>query len=160
LCSSGSCSTSRGSLAAIDPGGKRRKRLVLRGGVARQSLDHLAPAERLAKPGRCGDARRRTAHTFRGPGRKCARGVLWSGNGCRQALAVEATDSHHRLSSHRCRWREERDEAALALALKNLALASKEPGRSKPVPPTSEKGPCMGPFFQRAFGFRAWRSRR
>jgi hypothetical protein len=37
-----------------------------------KGLDHLAPVERLAKPGRCGDARRRTAHTFRGPG-QCAR---------------------------------------------------------------------------------------
>jgi hypothetical protein len=72
LCSSGSRSTSRGSWTAIDPGGKRRRRLVLRVGWPGKGLDHLAPVERLAKPGRCGDARRRTAHTFRGPG-QCAR---------------------------------------------------------------------------------------
>jgi hypothetical protein len=72
-----------------------------------------------------------------------------------QALAVEATDSHHRLSSHRCRWREERDEAALALALKNLALAraeSKEPGVLSQYRPPLKRS-MHAAFFPASFRF-------
>jgi hypothetical protein len=63
LCLSTSCSRSRGPLAAVVADAKARSRVAtLLPGLPSRTR------KRLAKPGRCGDANGRTAHTEKGRG--------------------------------------------------------------------------------------------